>query len=97
MKKSFKSRVITHLKSDRWQIEEATNNPLIDFFSYHNSTFKKAYKIRQHGHLLKAEVKALQEYGRTNNMHVLYAHESEGREIRFVRLYPRVSKSGVTQ
>lgn len=45
--------------------------------------------MRAHGHLKKAEKEALYSYGQTHKMHVLYIHESEGREIEFIRLYPR--------
>jgi hypothetical protein len=92
MKKSFKSRVINLLKRDRWQIEEVHDSSVIDFIAFHSKRVRKAYKVKAHRHLLKVEVKALQEYGRTHNMHVLYVHELEGHELRFVRLYPRHKK-----
>lgn len=92
MKKSFKSRVINVLKKENWEIEEVNNSSIIDFIASHSRTLRKAYYTRPHGHLRKAEVDALQNYGRTHKMHVLYAHESEEHEIRFVRLYPRVEK-----
>lgn len=92
MKKSFKTRVISLLKKENWQIENVTDSPIVDFVAFHSRTLRKAYCVRSHGHLLKTEVKTLQEYGRVHKMHVLYAHESEGREIRFVRLYPRTEK-----
>lgn len=95
MKKSFKSRAIALLKRDKWQIEDVSDSPIIDFISFHSKKVRKAYKIKQHGHLLKAEIKALQEYGRAHNMSVLYVHEQEGHELRFVRLYPRIEKKGV--
>jgi len=97
MKQSFKSRVISLLKKDRWLIEEVNDSSVIDFIAYHTKTLRKAYKVKAHRHLLKAEVKALQDYGRINKMHVLYVHESEGHEIRFVRLYPCTSKAGRMQ
>lgn len=95
MKRSFKSRVIALLKRDRWQIEEVTDTSIIDFIAFHNKKVRKAYKVKDHRHLLKAEVKALEEYGQIHKMSVLYIHESEGHEIRFVRLYPRIEKKGV--
>lgn len=92
MRKSFKSRVISLLKKDRWQIENVTDSPIVDFIAFRNRLQKKAIMIRAHGHLVKAEVASLVEYGRVHKMHVLYIHESEGYEIRFVRLYPRVKR-----
>ena len=92
MKKSFKSRVISLLKRDRWQIEEVSDSSIIDFIAFHSKKIRKAYKVKAHRHLLKAEVKALQEYGKRHNMSVVYVHEQEGHELRFVRLYPRTEK-----
>jgi hypothetical protein len=92
MKKSFKTRVISLLKKENWEIEEANDSPIIDFIASHSRTLRKAFYIRPHSHLLKVEVQALQNYGRTHKMHVLYVHESEGHEIRFVRLYPRTER-----
>ena len=87
--KSFKTRVKARLLSEGWNIQY-THIPFIDFFSVRSRAhIKKAYRVRAHGHLTHKEQKALHEYGRTHNMHVLYAHESEGHEIEFVRLYPR--------
>jgi hypothetical protein len=92
MKKSFKSRVISLLKRDRWQIEEVSDSSVIDFIAFHSKRVRKAYKVKAHRHLLKAEVKALREYGRTHNMGVLYVHEQEDHELRFERLYPMCEK-----
>ena len=92
MKKSFKTRVLNLLKKEKWQIENVTDSPIVDFIAFRNRLQKKAIMIRAHGHLLKAEVAALIEYGRVHKMHVLYIHELDGHEIRFVRLYPRVER-----
>ena len=92
MKKSFKTRVISLLKKEKWQIERVNDSPIVDFIASHSRTLRKAYCIRSHGHLLKREVQALEEYGRAHRMHILYAHESWGHEIRFVRLYPRTER-----
>ena len=92
MKKSFKTRVISLLKKENWQIENVTDSPIVDFIAFRNRLQKKAIMIRAHGHLLKAEVASLVEYGGMHEMHVLYIHESYGNEIRFVRLYPRTER-----
>jgi hypothetical protein len=92
MKKSFKTRVISLLKKENWQIENVTDSPIVDFIMTRGKRFRKACVIKSHGHLLKAEVETLQEYGQVHKLHVLYIHESEGHEIRFVRLYPRTER-----
>jgi hypothetical protein len=93
MKKSFKTRVISLLKKENWQIEDVADSPIVDFIMTRGKRFRKACVVKSHGHLLKTEVQTLVEYGRAHKMHVLYVHESEGREIRFVRLYPKMEKA----
>lgn len=88
--KSFKQRVINLLRSQDWNIQYTDTIPFIDFFSVRPGVhIKNAYRVKAHGHLTHREQDALHEYGRTHNMHVLYAHESDGHEIVFVRLFPR--------
>lgn len=93
IRKSFLQRVKDRVIGEGWQIKY-TDIPFIDFFSVrpHTKT-QKAYHIKPHGHLLKAEVKALQEYGRAHKIHVLYVHATSGWEPEFVRLYPQNAKS----
>jgi hypothetical protein len=54
---------------------------------------KKAYRVRAHGHLSHKEQKALYEYGKQTGIHVIYAHETAGRELEFIRLYPQNLKT----
>jgi len=85
----FKKRVISYLLHEEWNIEYSAI-PLIDFFSVRPHThMKKAYRVKAHGHLKRKEQKALYEYGKQTGLHVIYIHETAGRELEFIRLYPR--------
>jgi hypothetical protein len=92
IRKSFQQRVKDRLIADGWNIQY-TDIPFIDFFSVRRGAhMKNAYRVRPHGHLKKAEVAALREYGKSHKMHVIYTHEQEGHELRFERLYPMCEK-----
>jgi len=97
MKGTFKSRVISRLKRDGWAIKYNVPYP-IDFYSVRPHTHKqKAYRVKAHGHLSHKEQNVLYLYGKQMGIHILYAHESEGHEIEFIRLYPRNQKIEVIQ
>lgn len=97
MKKSFKQRVKDRLIRDGWHIQY-TDIPFIDFFSVRSGTHtRKAYRVKQHRHLKKAEVTTLRAYGKNHKMHMIYAHEQGGHELSFVRLYPRSEKDDSKQ
>lgn len=90
--KSFLQRVKDRLIAEGWHIQY-TDIPFIDFFSVRSGTHtKKAYRVKPHRHLKKAEVAALRAYGKSHNMHMIYTHEQGGHELSFVRLYPRGGK-----
>lgn len=96
--KSFRQKVIDTLISEEWNILYRKDIPFIDFFSVRRGTkMKKAYRIKQHRHLTHKEQTALYEYGKQMGIHVIYVHEMAGRELEFIRLYPRFSKSEVIQ
>ena len=87
--RSFQQRVKDTLLADGWHIKY-TDIPYIDFLSVRRGTkIKKAYRIKPHGHLTHREQKALHEYGKQTGIPVLYVHEVTGRELEFIRLYPR--------
>ena len=87
--KTFKQRVISHLLREGWNIKYDVGSP-IDFLSVRpNSHIKKAYRIKAHRHLTHKEQKELYEYGKKTGQHVIYVHEVAGRELEFIRLYPR--------
>jgi hypothetical protein len=89
MRSTFEKRVISDLKRDKWNILY-TSIPFIDFFSVRPHTHaKKAYHVRAHGHISHKVQKALQEYGKSHQMHMIYVHEVSCRELEFIRLYPR--------
>jgi len=95
MTKSFEKRVISRLKREGWAIKYNAPYP-IDLISVRpHSQTRKAYRVKSHGHLSHKEQNVLCLYGKQTGMHVLYAHESEGHEIEFIRLYPRNLKSEV--
>ena len=88
MKSTFKSRVISRLKRDGWAIKYTAQYP-IDFYSVRPHSHKqKAYRVKQHGHLTHKEQNILYLYGKQTGMHVIYIHETAGRELEFIRLYP---------
>lgn len=95
--KTFKQRVIDLLRSQDWYIQYPHSESCIDFLSVRQEAhMKKAYRVRAHGHLSHKDQNALYEYGKRTGIHVLYVHEVAGREIEFIRLYPRALKeSGV--
>lgn len=91
--KSFKERVKEHLRSESWNIQY-TSIPFIDFFSVRRGAhLKKAYRVKAHGHLKKAEIETLCEYGRVHKIHVIYIHEVADRGLEFIRLYPKNLKT----
>lgn len=92
--RSFKQRVKDRLIAEGWNLQY-TDIPYIDFFSVRKGNhIKKAYRVKSHRHLKKAEVAALREYGKSHKMHMIYIHELEGHELEFIRLYPRSIKDG---
>ena len=95
MKGTFKNRVISRLKRDGWAIKYNAPYP-IDFYSMRpHSHNQKAYRLKQHGHLTHKEQNVLYEYGKQSGLHIIYVHEVAGRELEFVRLYPRNQKTKV--
>ena len=91
--KSFQQRVKDRLIAEGWNIQY-TDIPFIDFFSVRRGKhIKKAYRVKPHRHLKKAEVAALREYGKSHEMHIIYIHEVSGRELEFIRLYPQNLKT----
>lgn len=89
MRGTFKKRVISDLKRDKWNILY-TSIPYIDFFSVRPHTHaKKAYRVKAHGHLLRKEREALCEYGKQTGMHIIYIHEVADHEMEFIRIFPR--------
>ena len=89
MKGTFKNRVISRLKRDGWAIKYTAPYP-IDFYSVRpHSHTQKAYRVKQHRHLTRKEQTALYEYGKQSGLHIIYVHEVAGRELGFIRLYPR--------
>ena len=91
--KSFQQRVKEHLLKEKWNLQDSSI-PFIDFFSVRPHTkMKKAYRVKQHRHLTHKEQIALYDYGKQTGIHVLYVHEVAGRELEFVRLYPRNQKT----
>lgn len=87
--KPFKRRVISHLLREGWNIEYSAI-PLIDFFAVRPHThIKKVYRVKPHGHLPHKEQEALYRYGKQTGLHVIYVHEVAGRELEFIRIYPR--------
>ena len=87
--KPFKQRVKEHLLKEDWNIQDSSI-PYIDFYSVRRGAkMRKAYRIKQHGHLLHLERKELYNYGKQTGLHVIYVHEVADRELEFIRLYPR--------
>jgi len=91
--KPFKQRVKEHLMSENWNVQY-TNIPYIDFFTVRRGAhMKKAYRIKQHGHLTRKEQTELYEFGKNTGMHVLYVHEVADRGLEFIRVYPQNQKT----
>ena len=84
---NFVDRVIRQSEKEGW------NNELIPFqpvtFTCKKYTFTRAVLVKAHGRIPNREWQEAYKYGKTNNCHVLYAHEVEGHEIHFKRIYPR--------
>jgi len=52
-------------------------------------SFKRGVLVKAYGRVSNREWQAAYDLGKRNNCHVLYAHEVEGHEIQFKRIYPR--------
>jgi len=84
---NFIDRVIRRSEKEGWNVELMPCQPVTFMCKKH--TFKRAVLAKVHGRIPNREWKEAYNFGKRNNCHVLYAHEVEGHEIQFKRIYPR--------
>lgn len=84
---TFTDRVINRVEKEGWNTEQMVFQPIT--FICKKYTFKRGVLVKAHGRISKREWQEAYNFGKTNNCHVLYAHEVEGHEIQFKRIYPR--------
>lgn len=92
---NFTDRVIKRVEKEGWDIELLSFQPIT--FTCKKHTFKRAVLVRAHGRISKREWQEAYNFGKMNKCHVLYAHEVEGHEINFKRIYPRFKYSDKTE
>jgi hypothetical protein len=84
--KAFKERVNRLLERQGWKIEKQPRSSIVDIITTRYGA-KKAFIVKPHGHITRTEIAAIHEYEETNNIGVVYVHESSGCEILFSRMY----------
>ena len=85
--KAFRGRVKRYLERQGWVIEKQHHSSIIDFISTHTNGKRSAFIVKPHGHITRTEIAAIHEYEKTNNIGVVYIHESPMGEILFSRMY----------
>jgi len=87
MKKgTFTDRVNRLLVHQGWILENQSRGSIVDIIASHPGGQKRAFKIKAHGHLTRAEIAALHRYEKMHGIAVVYIHESEN-EMVFSRMY----------
>ena len=93
MKKgTFTDRVNRLLVHQGWILENQRGS-IVDIIASHPGGQKRAFKIKAHGHLTRAEIAALHRYEKMQGIAVVYIHESES-EILFSRMYKHLGRGG---
>lgn len=84
---NFIDRVIKRTENEGGNTELIPFQPIT--FMCKKCAFKRGVLVKAHGRVSNRKWQAAYQFGKTNNCHVLYAHEVEGHEIQFKRIYPR--------
>jgi hypothetical protein len=84
--KAFKERVNRLLERQGWKIEKQPRGSIVDIITTRYGA-KKAFIVKPHGHITRTEIAAIHMYEETNNIGVVYVHESSCCEILFSRMY----------
>ena len=85
----FADRVIKRMRGEGWHVERVSKDDVVDLFCTRGDHYRTGVRVKPHGRIYDKEWEALRQYGIENNVHVLYAHESYGRAIAFVKVYPK--------
>ena len=85
--KAFKERVNRLLERQGWKIKTQPRGSIVDIKTTRADGAKRAFIVKPHGHITRAEIAALHEYGDKNNIGVVHVHEGSLDEILFSRLY----------
>ena len=85
--KAFKERVNRYLERQGWVIEKQPQSSIVDIITTRANGKRRAFIVKPHGHITRTEIAAIHEYEKTNDIGVVYVHESSDCEILFSRMY----------
>jgi hypothetical protein len=91
--KAFRARVIRLLERQGWAIEKQPRGSIVDIIATHFGRAKRAFIVKPHGHITRAEIAALHEWGKVEDIGLVHVHEGGGHEILFSRLYKHLSRT----
>ena len=89
--KAFKDRVSGLLERQGWEVENQPRGSIIDLVTSRYGA-KRAFVVKPHGHISRAELAAIHKYGEINGIGVVYVHESNQYEILFDRMYKHLKR-----
>ena len=89
--KAFKERVNRLLERQGWKVEQQPRSSIVDVITTRYGA-KRAFVVKPHGHISRAEQAAIHEYGEINRIGVVYVHESSDCEILFSRMYKHLKR-----
>lgn len=89
--KAFKARVIRLLEGQGWTVKEQPRSAIVDLITTRHGN-KRAFIVKPHGHITRAQISALHGYSKKTNIGVVYIHESSECEILFSRLYKHLKR-----
>jgi hypothetical protein len=92
--KAFRARVIRYLQRQGWQVETQPRGSIVDLITTRAGGAKRAFIVKPHGHITRAQIAALHGYTETNDISVVYVHESSECEILFSRMYKHLTRPG---
>ena len=88
-RREFIDRVEGRMVKEKWHVERASKDSVVDLYCTRGDHYRTGVRVKPHGRIYDREWEALRQYGIENKVHVLFAHESYGREIAFVKVYPK--------
>lgn len=89
--KPFTARISQLLEQQGYNVEEQPKNMVVDLIATRYGV-TRAFRVKPHGNLPHAEMRALRGFGMKNKMPVLIASELAGHNLSFFRVYPRNKK-----
>jgi hypothetical protein len=90
--KAFRARVIRFLQRQGWEVETQPRSSPVDIITTRADGAKRGFIVKPHGHITRGEIAAIHRYEETNNIGVVYIHESSECEILFSRMYKHLKR-----